>query len=371
VGPLNGIKVLEFSGIGLGPFCCMMLADMGAEVVSIQRKKRPEVGFSGVLNRGRCSVCLDLKVAEDVGIALRLVEHADALVEGFRPGVMERLKLGPDDCLARNPRLIYARVTGWGQTGPLRNAAGHNINYIALTGALHAIGAANQKPVVPLNLLGDFAGGGLLSAFAVVCGILEARKSGRGQVIDVAMVDGTALLMGMIFDFTARGQWTSERGTNLLDGGVADYNTYECADGKYIAIGSLESEFYALLRSKLGLDGEADHDMRLLYSPLREQKFAAIFKTRTRAQWCELLEGTDACFAPVLDLDEAPRHAHNLARQTFIDIDGTLQPAPAPKFSRTPGHVRPKPTRAEIGSVLSNWGLTPSESDKAVQHSST
>jgi alpha-methylacyl-CoA racemase len=322
MGPLEGIKIVEFAGIGPGPFCGMMLADMGAEVTRIDRPGPPTVGRSNVLNRGRhASHTLDLKSTEGLATALQVIDKSDALIEGFRPGVMERLNLGPDLCLARNPRLIYGRITGWGQTGPLSQAAGHDINYIALTGALSATGNRGCKPVPPLNLAGDFGGGGMLLAFGIVCGILETKRSGKGQVIDAAMTDGSALLMSMIYGFKAEGHWSNERGSNLVDGGTHFYTTYECADGNYISVGALEPQFYQLLLKKIGAGSEPD--------------LATIFKTRTRAQWCELLEGTDVCFAPVLNLEEAPHHPHNQARKTFIEIDGVIQPAPAPRFSRT------------------------------------
>jgi alpha-methylacyl-CoA racemase len=341
VGPLKDIRIVEFAGIGPGPFAAMMLADMGADIVRVDRPGAPAVGRSQVLNRGRGSITLDLKQPAGTEAALRLIGQADALIEGFRPGVMERLHLGPDMCLERNPRLVYARITGWGQTGPLHQAAGHDINYIALSGALSAIGNKGEKPVPPLNLVGDFGGGGMACAFGIVCGILEARQSGQGQVIDSAMTDGSALLMAMIYDFKASGHWSNERGSNLVDGGAHFYTTYECADGKYIAVGALEPQFYALL---LELTGAG------------EDGLAATFKTRTRAQWCEVLEGTDACFAPVLDLDEAPRHPHNVARGTFVERDGVMQPAPAPRFSRTPSRIQ-----SARQNVLADWNFSADE----------
>jgi alpha-methylacyl-CoA racemase len=321
--PLEGIKIVEFAGIGPGPFAGMMLADMGAEVTRIDRPNPPTIGRSAVLNRNRTrSLKLDLKAPADFETARKIIDESDALIEGFRPGVMERLNLGPDICLQRNPRLVYGRVTGWGQTGPLSQTAGHDINYIALTGALSATGNRGCKPDPPLNLAGDFGGGGMLLAFGIVCALLEAKRTGQGQIIDAAMTDGSALLMAMIYGFKSEGHWSNERGANLVDGGTPYYTTYECADGEYVSIGSLEPQFFDLLRNKIGATMGT------------EQELTAIFKTRTRAQWCEILEGTDACFAPVLNLDEAPHHPHNRARGTFIEIDGIIQPAPAPRFSR-------------------------------------
>jgi len=364
LGPLDGVKIVEFAGIGPAPFCGMMLADMGADLLRVERKTRLPVGHSEVLNRGRRSIILDLKKPEHVELALGLVSKADGLIEGHRPGVMERLGLGPEPCLARNPRLIYGRVTGWGQAGPLRNSAGHDINYIALSGALHAIGTASQNPVPPLNLVGDFGGGGLLLAFGIVCGILEARTSGRGQVVDAAMTDGSALLMAMIYGWKAAGSWSNKRGSNLLDGGAPFYRAYECADGKYVAVGPLEPKFYALFLQKLGLaETDVPPQMDANRWPELEKRLAAIFRTQSRDQWCRALEETDACIAPVLDLEEAPAHVHNVARETFVKVDGTLQPAPAPRFSRTPGRIRSadQVAKQKIETALSDWGLTAQE----------
>ncbi len=337
MGPLKGVRIVEIASIGAGPFCAMMLADMGAEIIRVHRKNAKGAGSEyDVLNRGRRSITLDLKNSEDIETVLRLVAQADALIEGFRPGVMERLGLGPEVCFERNPRLVYGRVTGWGQTGPLREAAGHDINYIALSGALHAIGRAGEKPVPPLNLVGDFGGGGMLLAFGVVCGILESRESGHGQVIDAAMLDGAALQMSMFYGLKAAGKWSKQRGMNLLAGGAHFYDTYECADKKFIAIGAIEPQFYALLLEKAGLSDPAFRmQMDATEWANLKDRFAAVFKTKTRDQWCELIEGTDVCFAPVLDMDEAPVHAHNKARRTFVEVDGIIQPAPAPRFSRT------------------------------------
>jgi alpha-methylacyl-CoA racemase len=367
MGPLRGVRVVEFAGLGPGPFCAMLLSDMGAEVVRIDRKGAGG-GLGGllapeqdVLARGRRSVALDLKKAAGVEAALALVARADALVEGFRPGVMERLGLGPEACLAANPRLVYGRMTGWGQEGPLARAPGHDIDYIALSSALHGIGRREGGPVPPLNLVGDMGGGGLVLAFGIACALLEARASGTGQVVDAAMTDGAALLTAMFWTLKATGAWTQERGTNLLDGGAPYYDTYACADGKWIAVGALEPQFYAELRARCGVAGDAALDGQEDPSAWPEQKarFAALFRTRTRAEWCALLEGTDACVAPVLDMDEAPAHPHNRARGTFVEVRGVVQPAPAPRFSRTPAAVQGPPVApgANTEEVLREWGV--------------
>ncbi|RZO70643.1 MAG: CoA transferase [OM182 bacterium] len=337
MGPLSGFKIIELAGIGPGPFCGMMLADMGAEVIRVDRL----VGASGraprdVLARNRRSVAVDLKHAEGVATVLSLVEKADALFEGFRPGVTERLGLGPDDCLQRNPKLVYGRMTGWGQEGPMSQAAGHDINYIALAGALHGIGRAGEKPVPPLNLVGDFGGGGMLLAYGLVCGLLETSKSGQGQVVDAAMVDGTAALMSMFYSMASSGVFSNERGTNLLDGGAHFYDTYETADGGYVSIGSIEPQFYALLLEKAGLD-EAQYLPQMERGRWDDLKrdLSQVFLTKTRDQWCQIMEGSDVCFAPVLTLQEAAEHPHAKARQSYLTVEGVLQPAPAPRFSRT------------------------------------
>ncbi len=362
MGPLKGMKIIEFAGIGPAPFCAMMLADMGAEVMRIERPATGEQSSldKSTLNRGRHSFALDLKNPVAVQTVLTLVEKADALIEGFRPGVMERLGLGPEVCLKRNPRLVYGRMTGWGQNGPLAEASGHDINYIALSGALHAIGPAGGAPLPPLNLIGDFGGGGMLLAFGLVCALLEARTSGQGQVVDAAMTDGAALLMTMIYDLKKSGQWQNERGSNFLDGGAHFYATYACSDGKWVAIGSIEPQFYALLLEHSGITDPAFADQwDQRQWPFFKRKLAEIFKTKTRAEWCTLLEGTDVCFAPVLDLDEAPAHPHNQARQTFVEIDGIVQPAPAPRFSRTAPEIqRPSSTLGDHATtVWRDWGL--------------
>ena len=366
MGPLQGIKIVELAGIGPGPFCAMMLADMGAEVIRVDRLSAKGTGSRrDVYLRGRRSIAVDLKHPDGVATVLRLIETADALIEGFRPGVMERLGLGPEICLARNPRLIYGRMTGWGQTGPLKDAAGHDINYIALTGALHAIGRKGEKPVPPLNLIGDFGGGGMMLAFGIVCALLEAQRSGQGQVIDAAMTDGAAALMAIIYGRKALGQWSNQRGVNMLDGGAHFYDTYECADGKYVAIGSIEPQFYALLLQHCGLtDDPAFYpQMNPNRWPELKDKLTAVFKTRTRAEWCELMEGSDVCFAPVLDLEEAPNHLHNQARGTFVELDGVVQPAPTPRFSRTAPTIQRAPAWAgeHTEEVLTDWGLSADE----------
>jgi len=368
MGPLQGIKIIEFAGIGPLPFCAMLLADMGAEVVRIDRKgSAATVNLTfidprlDVLNRGRRSVGIDLKRPEGIDTALRLVEQADALIEGFRPGVMERLGLGPDVCLARNPRLVYGRMTGWGQHGPLAHAAGHDINYIALSGTLSLIGRVGERPVAPPALIGDFGGGGMLLAFGVLCALLEARTSGKGQVVDAAIADGSALLTAMIYGLKAMHVWNDARGTNVIDSGAHFYDVYECADGKWVAIGALEPQFYALLLEKCGID-DPDFQTRMDAHrwPLLKEKMATLFRSKTRDEWCALLEGTDACFAPVLDLDEAPQHPHNQARQAFVEVGGVVQPAPGPRFSRTPPATpAPPPLPGQhTDEVLAGWGFS-------------
>jgi len=364
MGPLDGVRIVEMGGIGPGPFAGMMLADMGAEVVRVERPGGisffPEPRFD-VMQRGRRSIALEVKSPEGVEVVLELVGLADALIEGFRPGVMEGLGLGPEPCLERNPRLVYGRITGWGQEGPLSAAAGHDINYIALAGALHAIGRTGGPPVPPLNLIGDFGGGGMLLAFGVVCGVLEARQSGRGQVVDAAMVDGAASLMALIYGSYASGLWADVRGVNLLDTGAHFYETYETADGKWVAIGSIEPQFYARLLDLAGIDDpEFEHQFDRERWPRLRKKLARVFATKTRDEWCEILEGSDACFAPVLSLDEAPSNHHNAARDTFVEVEGVTQPAPAPRFSRTPGAITSPPPRPgeHTESTLTAWGIS-------------
>ncbi len=362
MGPLHGVKVIEVGGIGPGPFCGMMLSDMGAEVVRVERKGQfalTEPKFD-ILLRNRRSVEIDLRKPEGVAVVLKMVEQVDALQEGFRPGVMEKLGLGPEVCLERNPRLVYGRMTGWGQEGPLSKAAGHDINYISLSGALHTIGRKGERPVPPLNLVGDFGGGGMLLAFGMACALFEAQRSGKGQVVDAAMIDGSAALMAMMYGFRASGFWTDERGANMLDGAAHFYDTYETADGKYVSIGSIEPQFYALLLKHTGIDEpdfQNQHDRTKW--PTFKKQLAGIFKTKTRAEWCRIMEGTDVCFAPVLSLDEAPKHPQSQARNTFIQVEGVLHPAPAPRFSRTmPEKPKPPPKVGEhTEAVLAEFGL--------------
>jgi len=361
MGPLHGVKVIEFAGIGPGPFCAMLLSDMGAEVVRIDRKGGRGANKFDITSRGRRSLALDLKKPEAVETALKLIAQADALLEGFRPGVMEKLGLGPDVALKRNPKLVYGRMTGWGQTGPLSQAAGHDINYIALTGALHGIGRKGETPVPPLNLVGDFGGGALYLAFGMACALFEARGSGKGQVIDCAMTDGAASLMSMFYGFKAMGMWSDNKGENLLDGGAHFYDTYETADGKWVSIGSIEPQFYALLLEKAGLsDPDFQAQMDRSKWPSLKEKIAGVIATQTRAHWDKIMEGTDVCYAPVLSLTEAPAHPHNKARATFIEIDGVVQPAPAPRFSRTKPEVQGGAPSAgqHNDQILSAWGFS-------------
>ena len=365
MGPLTGIRVIEIAGIGPGPFCAMMLADMGADVVRVDRASAvrggdPDHPPRDLLNRGRRSVGIDLKSPEGVETVLSLVGEADALLEGFRPGVAERLGIGPEVCLARNRRLVYGRMTGWGQDGPYASAAGHDLNYIALAGALHGIGRQGEAPVPPLNLVGDFGGGGMYLAYGMVCAMLEARTSGRGQVVDAAMVDGAASLMTAFFGMAGSGFWSDERGTNMLDTGAHFYNVYETADGRYISLGPIEPQFYAELRERLGLHGpEWDPQMDRSGWPALKEKLAAVIAQRTRDEWCDLLEGTDTCFAPVLSVAEAPDHPHNRERETFAEVAGIVQPGPAPRFSRTPGAIRRPPPHAgqHTDEILAELGL--------------
>lgn len=343
MGPLNGFTVIELAGIGPAPMGGMMLADMGAEVIRIDRAGGPDARLvEKVSGRGKKSVVLNLKEPAGVETLLRMVENADVLIDPYRPGVCEKLGIGPEPCLERNPRLVFARMTGWGQEGPLARAAGHDINYISITGALHAMGPADRKPVMPLNLVGDMGGGGMLLVNGVLAALLEAASSGKGQVIDVAMVDGAAQLMWMFHGFEAMGAWDPKRrGGNMLDGGAHYYDTYECADGEYISIGSIEPQFYAQLIELADLppDEFADQNNPEQWPVLRD-KLTAVFKRKTQAQWCEVMEGTDVCFAPVLSFVDAPRHPANVARNTYIEVDGVTQPAPAPRFGRTPSEVR-------------------------------
>ena len=366
MGPLAGVRILEIAGIGPGPFAAMVLADMGAEVLRIDRaqnvgSKAGEEPPGDLLNRGRRSLGLDLKNPDGVAALLKLVEQADALLEGFRPGVMERLGIGPEVCLERNPGLVYGRMTGWGQTGPLAHAAGHDINYIALAGTLDGIGRAGEKPLPPLNLVGDFGGGGMLLAFGIVTALFERSRSGRGQVVDAAMVDGAALLMTMMHGFRHTGFWRDERGTNLLDTGSHFYDTYETADGKYISIGSIEPQFYQELLRRSGLESEElPRQMERRGWGSLAKRLTEIFKSKTRDEWCEIMEGTDVCFAPVLSMGEAYEHPHNVARGTFVEVAGKLQPGPAPRFSRTPAEISRPPSHAgqQTDEALAEWGFS-------------
>jgi alpha-methylacyl-CoA racemase len=365
MGPLTGIKVVEMAGIGPGPFCAMMLSDMGAEVIRVDRLAHKGIGHrANVLNRGRRSIAVDLKNPDGVAAVQQLIDGADVVIEGFRPGVMERLGLGPDTCLARNPRLIFGRMTGWGQSGPLAPAAGHDINYISIGGALGAMGYSDRPPAPPLNLVGDFGGGAMYLLAGVLAALVERGTSGQGQVIDAAMTDGTASLLSPFYGMMAMGMWTKERMDNRLDGGAHYYGSYACADGKFISIGSIEPQFYALLLELCEIDDPefAKQNDKQHWASLRS-KLEALFATQTRDHWCALLEGTDVCFAPVLDLQEAPNHPHNVARQSFVDIDGVTQPAPAPRFSRTPTSVQAPAAMAGEHSeeILSDWGFAANE----------
>jgi alpha-methylacyl-CoA racemase len=367
MGPLKGVKVVELAGIGPGPMCSMLLSDMGATVIRVDRIEDSGLGIAAgnpkfdILARGRQSIAVDLKKPEGIEVVLKLIEQADALVEGFRPGVMERLGLGPEICLKRNPKLVYGRMTGFGQDGPLAKAAGHDINYIALAGALYPIGHHGGPPVPPLNLVGDFGGGAMFLAFGVVCGVLEARASGQGQVVDAAMVDGAAYLTSPFYGMLASGFWKNERGTNILDTGSHFYNVYETKDGEHVSIGSIEPKFYEELLEKTGLKGQnlpAQRDREQW--PAMKEKFAALFKTKTRAEWNTIMEGSDICYAPVLSFPEAMQHPHNLARRAFVEVDGVKQPAPAPRFSRTKEGVQKPPSKrgADTVPALKAWGFS-------------
>ncbi|HZQ73430.1 MAG TPA: CaiB/BaiF CoA-transferase family protein [Burkholderiales bacterium] len=369
MGPLAGIRVLEFEAIGPAPFAGMLLADMGADVLVVDRPADPGLGLKrerwyDVMMRGKRSIMLDLKAAGSRDLALEIIGKADALIEGFRPGVMERLGLGPDAALARNPKLVYGRMTGWGQSGPLAPRAGHDINYIALAGVLHAFGRRGEAPVPPLNLVGDFGGGGMLLAFGVACALLEAARSGRGQVVDAAMVEGASLLAAMFHGFLAAGQWSETRGENVLDTGAPWYDVYETKDGKFVSVGAIEARFYEELLSRLGLPPMAQHERSGW--PAMRARFAAAFKSRTREQWCAIFEGSDACFAPVLSFSESREHAHNAFRKSHVEVSGVRQPAPAPRYSRTPGEVRrPPPERGQGGgAALGDWGFGAGDIDR-------
>ena len=371
MGPLRGVKIIELAGIGPCPMCAMLLAELGADVVRVDRPVDSGLGIGmapehRLLHRSRPSIAVDLKHPDGVETVLRLVDGADALIEGFRPGVTERLGIGPEDCAARNPGLVYGRVTGWGQDGPLAGAAGHDLDYIALTGALDAIGRRGAPPTPPLNLVGDFGGGALYLALGVVAALYEARESGRGQTVDAAMIDGAASLMTSAYALRAAGVGDGPRGENVLDGGAHFYEVYETSDGRYVAIAPVEPKFYAELLERIGLDpGDAPHSMDRADWPASKAQLAARFRTRTRDEWCEVLEGTDACFAPVLGMDEAHRHPHNAARATFVERDGIVQPNAAPRFDRTPGGIRCSPPAPASGTraVLADWGFTAAEID--------
>lgn len=363
MGPLKGVRVVEIAGIGPGPFAAMVLADLGADVLRVDRADRvrdeiPDAPHLDLLNRGRRSVGVDLKHPDGVEALLMLVESADGLIEGFRPGVAERLGIGPEACLERNPRLVFGRMTGWGQDGPYSSMAGHDINYIALSGVLGTIGREGGAPVPPVNLAGDFGGGGMLLALGMLAGILEARTSGQGQVVDASMVEGSALLITMLYGMHNIGAW-GPRGTNLLDTGAWFYDVYECADGEYISLGSLEPQFFAEMVAKVGIDADGiDQNDRSTWPEMRARLAEAV-KAKTRAEWCEILDGSDACFAPVLSLAEASEHPHNVARGTFVEVGGAVQPGPAPRFSRTPAQIaRPAPQPGQhTGEALADWGF--------------
>lgn len=372
-GPLRGIRVVELAGKGPGPFCAMVLADLGAEVIKVERiPLPPKAAFysaaGDVMNRGRPSVGIDLKRPEGVATLLRLVERADALVEGYRPGVMERLGLGPDVCLARNPRLVYGRITGWGQKGPYAERAGHDINYIGLDGVLSLIGREGGAPVPPINLVGDFGGGGMLLAVGILAAVLESRESGRGQVVDAAMVDGAALLSTVVHGLRTTGHWRDDRGTNLLDTGAPFYDVYATADGGYMAVGSIEPQFYARLLATVGLDGDPLFVEQMDRSrwPAMKERLAAVFRNRTRAHWEGAFAEVDACVSPVLDLDEAAADPHNRARAAFVEVAGIRQPAPAPRFSRTPGEITAGPAAPgeHTRSALVDWGISAAEVER-------
>jgi len=363
-GPLAGVKILELAGIGPSPYGCMLLADAGADILRLERATPAGAAAEGpywdLLNRSRRSVGVNLKHPDGVALVLDLVEGADALIEGFRPGVAERLGVGPEPCLERNPRLVYGRMTGWGQDGPMADTAGHDIDYIALAGALWPIGRADEPPVPPLNLVGDFGGGGMLLAFGVVAALLEASRSGRGQVVDAAMVDGASSLLTFIFAMHSLGRWKEERASNFLDSGAHFYDVYETSDGRYMAVGAIEPQFYAELLERLGLAAEnLPPQMDESSWPEMTRHFAEIFASRTRDEWAAVFEGSDACTVPVLSPFEAHLHPHNQSRQTFVEVGGVVQPAPVPRFSRTPGAISrpPSPPGHDTDEALSSWGL--------------
>jgi alpha-methylacyl-CoA racemase len=367
-GPLSGYRIIEIAGIGPGPFAAMMLADMGAEVIRVERAQSvkgaaPATAHWDTLLRGRKNIAIDLKNPQGVEALLQLVEKADAIIEGFRPGVMERLGIGPTECAKRNPKIVFGRMTGWGQDGPYAPLAGHDINYIALAGALAHFSRAGEAPVPPLNMVGDFGGGGMFLAFGVVCALLETQKSGKGQVIDAAMIDGSATLMSMFWAMKSIGMFNENApGTNLLDTGAHFYDVFQCQDDKYISIGSIEPQFYALLLEKTGLTNDPAFAKQMDPSqwPMLKTKLQDVIKQKTQAQWCAIMEGTDVCFAPVLTMTEATQHPHHIARNTFIDIAGVTQPAPAPRFSRTSPEIPTPPAHAGQHStqILNEWGIS-------------
>lgn len=376
MGPLNGITVIELAGIGPGPFAAALLSDMGAEVIRVDRASAVSGGDTSqppldVLNRGRRSIGVDLKNPEGVALVLDLVRNADAIMEGFRPGVTERMGLGPEDCMAVNPALVYGRMTGWGQEGPYASAAGHDINYISLAGALEGIGRAGQAPVPPLNLVGDFGGGAMFLAFGIVCALLESKSSGQGQVVDAAMVDGAATLGGMFWGLKAMGLWNSERGTNLLDSGAPFYDVYECADGKFVSIGSIEPQFYAELLRLSGLGDQPDlpRQMDRDQWPAMKERVAAVFKSKTRDEWDAVMEHSEVCYAPVLSMEEATKHPHNVERGTFVENAGVMQHAPAPRFSRTKPVIQRPPSHPgqHTREVLGEMGIDSDRIDSLLE----
>jgi len=370
MGPLQGLRIVEMAGIGPGPVCGMLLADLGAEVTVVDRKGStlqlgPTEPKNDLTRRGKRSIALDLKASGAAEVVLRLIEKADGLIEGFRPGVMERLGLGPDVCLARNPRLVFGRLTGWGQSGPLAPVAGHDLNYVALSGILHYTGQRSSPPTIPATIVGDVGGGAMFMALGLVSGILNSRATGQGQVVDAAIVDGCAVMSALIQGARLMGRWSDRRESNFLDGAAHWYDSYQCSDGLYVTVGALEPQFYALLLEKLGLAGQglegAHFDVRRW--PELSEKFAAIFRTRTRTEWCELLEGTDVCFAPVLTLGEAMDHPHHQARGTYREVNGVRQAAPAPRFSATPGEIGRAPVAigTDTQQVLEALGYSTAE----------
>jgi alpha-methylacyl-CoA racemase len=371
MGPLKGLRVIEMAGIGPAPFCAMLLADMGAEVLRIDRLVPSDIGIPmapkyDLLNRNKRSVAVDLKSPQGLATVKRLVEQADVLIEGFRPGVMERLGLGPDECKRLNKALVFGRMTGWGQTGPLAQTAGHDLNYIGLTGALSAIGRKGEAPAIPLNLIGDFGGGSLYLAMGVLAALVHARETGLGQVVDAAIVDGTANLLTLLYGYRQGGEWLNERGVNITDGGAPFYDVYETADKLFVSVAPVEKKFYAELIARLGLDGEAlpEQDDRSGWDRLRI-RLAEVFRGGTREHWCTLFEGSDACVAPVLDIDECVRHPHNVARKIFVEVDGVINPAPAPRFSATPSTLRKTASAPgeDTEAALSDWGFSRGELD--------